>query len=440
MSSPPVAAPSEGPPSLAPDAPSPPHSFFESVRDHIEEAGRAAGIEPQLRTILAEPANELIIHFPVKMDSGEIKLFKGYRVQHSNALGPFKGGVRFHESVTLDTSRAIAAMATMQCALLRLPFGGGAGGIKFDPRAVSPAELQRITRRFFFSFGANAGPDSDVSHPDLGTDSQIMAWAMDTYANTVGSPLADAARNVVTGKPLASGGIEGRERACGQGIVHLMRQWAQEKGFDLAGATMATLGFGHVGAYAAMLLAKLGLSTVVVGDHSGYIANEEGLNPHKLYEHVRRTGAIAGYPGGRPITREEFFATHTDIFLPAALHHQVGLAEARALSPRLIVEGAHGPLTPDGEALLQSQGVDILPDLLANAGGAVASYFEWAQNRRSESWPVETVNEKLEATLKRAYREVTQLARTKALSLRIAAYTTALAPLQAVYRERDLFP
>jgi glutamate dehydrogenase/leucine dehydrogenase len=428
------------PPSASPDAPVSPLSFSSIVAGYVEQAAAVLGVDGFITTILKEPANELIIHFPVKMADGSIRLFKGYRVQHSNALGPFKGGIRFHESVTLDTCRAVAAIATFQCALMKLPFGGGSGGIKFDPRSVSSEDLQRITRRFFFAFGNNVGPESDVAHPDLGTSSQIMAWGMDTYANTIGNQLAEAARAVVTGKPLASGGIEGRERASGQGIVHVIRQWADEHGLDLAGATMATLGFGNVGAQAAMLLAKLGVSTVAVGDHSGFLRNEEGLNPHKLCEYVARNGSIAGYPGGRTISREEFFSTRTDIFLPAALHHQIGPLEAAMLQPRLLVEGAHGPLTPEAETMLTARGVDILPDLLANAGGAIVSYFEWAQNRRSESWPVSVTEEKLERRMKHTYREVSQLARGRGLSLRVAAYAVALGRLQAVYRERDLFP
>lgn len=427
-------------PSASPDAPASPLSFSSIVAGYIDEAARVQGLDDFIKTILEEPANELIIHFPVKMEDGSVRLFKGYRVQHSNALGPFKGGIRFHETVSLDACRAVASIATIQCALMRLPFGGGAGGIKFDPRSVSPEDLQRISRRFFFAFGNNLGPESDVAHPDLGTNSQIMAWAMDTYANTIGNQMAEAAKAVVTGKPVASGGIEGRERASGQGIVHVIRQWADEHGFDLAGATMATLGFGNVGSQAAMLLAKLGVSTVAVGDHAGFIVNEEGLNPHKLLEHATRHGTVVGYPGGRAISREEFFSTKTDIFLPAALHHQIGLLEAAMLQPRLVVEGAHGPLTPEAEASLTERGVDLIPDLLANAGGAIASYFEWAQNRRSESWPASVTEEKLERRMKQAYREVSQLARTRGLSLRIAAYATALGRLQAVYRERDLFP
>ncbi len=415
-------------------------SFAATVSSLIEQAGRVAGVEAYVASILSEPADELIIHFPVRMDDGTVRLFKGYRVQHSNALGPFKGGVRFHESVTLDGCRAIASMATFQCALLRLPFGGGAGGIKFDPRGVSAAELQRISRRFFFSFGTNAGPESDVAHPDLGTNSQIMAWALDTYASTVGTMLAEGSRAVVTGKPVASGGLEGRERAAGQGVVHVIRQWASDRNFELAGATLKALGFGTTGANTAMLLAKLGVSTVAVADQTGYLINEEGINAHKLHEHVQRTGGIAGYPGARRVRHDEFYSLRTDIFLPAALPQQVGLGEADLLEARLVVEGAQGPLTPDAENALIARGIDILPDLLVNGANAALSYYEWAQNKRSETWAPGVVEHKLETLMRQAYREVTQLARTRNLSLRLAAYVVAIGRLQAVYRERDLFP
>ena len=428
------------PASLGADTPSSSSSFAATVAGLIELAGRVVGVEPFIATILSEPADELIIHFPVKMDDGTMRLFKGYRVQHSNALGPFKGGVRFHESVTLDGCRAIAAMATFQCALLRLPFGGGGGGIKFDPRQVSAAELQRITRRFFFAFGDNAGPESDVAHPDLGTNSQTMAWALDTYASTVGTMLAEGSRAVVTGKPVASGGIEGRERAAGQGVVHVIRHWAVERSVELAGSTLKSLGFGTTGANTAMLLAQLGVSTVAVADQSGYLINEEGLNAHKLHEHVQRTGGIAGYPGARAVSHEEFYSLRTDIFLPAALPQQVGLAEATMLQARLVVEGAQGPLTPDAESALVARGIDILPDLLVNGSNAALSYFEWAQNRRREAWPTQVIEQKLESAMRLAYREVTQMARARNLSLRVAAYASAIGRLQAVYRERDLFP
>jgi glutamate dehydrogenase/leucine dehydrogenase len=426
--------------SMPPDAEPPPYSFSRVVRGHYERAAEAIGLEADLRTILSEPKNEIIFNFPVKMDDGEYRLFKAYRIQHQSALGPFKGGIRYHEALTLDDCRALAEMMTWKCSLMGLPFGGASGGIKFDPRSVSRAELQRITRRLIFSLGDNIGPDFDVPGPDLGTDSRVMAWAVDTYASMAGNVQAEAAKGIVTGKPVASGGTYGREKATGMGIVHVVRRWAEEHNFELGGATMTVQGFGNVGSNTAVLLGKLGVSTIAVGDASGYLFNEEGLNPHKLHDWVVEHGSISGYPGGEPITIEEFFSLQADLFVPAALHNAVGEAEARALRVRLVVEGANGPVTPEAEAILASRGIDLLPDILANAGGVTVSYYEWAQNRRKESWPAELIEQKLEKAMRRAWQETTHLALSRQLTLRTAAYAVGIQRLQSVYRERGLFP
>jgi glutamate dehydrogenase/leucine dehydrogenase len=416
------------------------YDFFKVVQDYLERASHTIQLEPFVQTILSQPKNELIINFPVKMDSGEIRLFKGYRVQHNNLLGPFKGGMRFHPSVTLDDVKALAAMMTWKSALMRLPFGGGKGGIKFDPHGVSKAELQRITRRFTHALGENIGPDYDIPAPDVGTNSQTMAWMMDTYSNMVGSAQKQGVKGVVTGKPVASGGTLGRTKATGQGAVFCLVEWAKEKNFNLQGSTMVVQGFGNVGSHLAVILSRLGVSTIAVGDHTGYMLNPEGFNAHKLQDYVAQNGAIAGYPGGKPITREEFFATKCDIFAPCALENQIGEAEAHAMSCKVIVEGANGPTNPAGEKILVERGVDILPDVLANSGGVTVSYYEWAQNKRMESWTEEEVDEKLEKAMKRAYKEVSDFARLKKTDFRVAAYAIALQRIEAVYKEREIFP
>jgi glutamate dehydrogenase (NAD(P)+) len=416
------------------------YDFFKVIQDYLERASKSINLEPFVKTILSQPKNELIINFPVKMDNGEVRLFKGYRVQHNNLLGPFKGGMRFHPSVTLDDVKALAAMMTWKSALLRLPFGGGKGGIKFDPHAVSKAELQRITRRFTHSLGENIGPEYDIPAPDVGTNAQTMAWMMDTYSNMVGSAQKQSVKGVVTGKPVSSGGTLGRGKATGQGAVFCIVEWAKEKNFDLEGSTMTVQGFGNVGSHLAVILSKLGVSTIAVGDHSGYLLNPEGFNAHKLQDYVAQKGSIAGYPGGKPITREEFFATKADIFAPCALENQIGEAEAHALQCRVIVEGANGPTNPAGEKILLERGVDILPDVLANSGGVTVSYYEWVQNKRSESWSEEEVDAKLERAMTRAYKEVSDFARQKKIDMRVAAYALALARIESVYKEREIFP
>jgi glutamate dehydrogenase/leucine dehydrogenase len=416
------------------------YDFYKVVQDYLDRAAKIAKVEPYVQTILSQPKNELIVNFPVRMDSGEVRLFKGYRVQHNNLLGPFKGGMRYHPQVALDDVKALAAMMTWKSALMRLPFGGGKGGIKFDPHSVSRQELQRITRRFTHALGENIGPEYDIPAPDVGTNGQIMAWMMDTYSNMVGSAQKQMVKGVVTGKPVASGGTLGRQKATGQGIVFCILEWAEDRGFNLEGSTMTVQGFGNVGSNTAVILAKLGVSTIAVGDHTGYMYNPEGFNAHKLQDWVEAHGTIAGYPGGKAITRGEFFGTKADIFAPCALENQVGEVEARALDVRLVAEGANGPCNPAGERVLLEKGIDILPDVLANAGGVTVSYYEWVQNKRSEMWTEEDVDARLEVAMKRGFREVSEYARQKRCDARIAAYCIALERIDAVYKEREIFP
>jgi glutamate dehydrogenase (NAD(P)+) len=416
------------------------YDFFGVVQGYLDEAAKLINLPEYIRVILSQPKNEFIVHFPVKMDNGDIRLFKGYRIQHNNVLGPYKGGIRYHQDVSLDDVKALAAMMTWKCALMNLPYGGGKGGVKFDPRSVSRGELQRITRRFFHGLGDNIGPETDIPAPDVGTNGQTMAWAMDTYMNMTGQKGRQAVKGVVTGKPVASGGTIGREKATGQGLVHCITYWANENDFNLEGSTMTVQGFGNVGSHTSVILSKLGVSTIAVGDHSGYLYNPEGFNPHKLQEHVKKTGAIAGYSGGKAISREEFFKIKTDIFAPCALENQIGVDEARSLNCRIVGEGANGPCSPEGEKILLEKGITILPDVLANAGGVTVSYFEWIQNKRSESWSLDEVDERLEKAMRRAWKETTEMARSKKSSLRIAAYAVALHRIAQVYAEREIFP
>jgi glutamate dehydrogenase (NAD(P)+) len=426
--------------SLPSRAPFKGYDFFKVVQDYLDHAAKVVKLEPFVKTILSQPKNELIVNFPVRMDNGEVRLFKGYRVQHNNILGPFKGGMRYHSGVTLDDVKALAAMMTWKGALMRLPFGGGKGGIKFDPTTVSRHELQKITRRFTHALGTNIGPDYDIPAPDVGTNSQTMAWMMDTYSNMVGSYQKQSVKGVVTGKPVASGGTLGREKATGQGMVHCIVEWAKLHNRGLEGSTILVQGFGNVGSNCAVILSKLGVSTIAVGDHTGYLYNPEGFNAHKLQDWVKQNGSIQGYPGGKAITREEFFATKADIFAPSALENQVGEAEARALDVKLVVEGANGPCNPAGERVLLDRGIEILPDVLANSGGVTVSYYEWVQNKRSEHWHIEEVDEKLERAMQRAFKEVIDFARAKKCDWRVAAYGIALQRIEAVYKEREIFP
>ena len=414
--------------------------FFEQVQGYLDEASRVVELPTHVHTILRQPKNEIIVNFPVLMDNGEYRLFKGYRIQHSNILGPYKGGMRFHESASLDDFKALGTLMTWKCSLMNLPLGGAKGGIKFNPRNVSKAELQRITRRFFHALGSNIGPDYDIAAPDVGTNSQTMAWAMDTYMNTVGMVSKQAVMGVVTGKPITSGGTYGRVKATGQGVVHCIREWAERARFDLHGKKMIIQGFGNVGSHAALLLSHMGVSLTAVGDHTGYLYNREGFNVYRLAEYVTRNGSIAGYPNGESIRREDFFAIPADIFVPAALEGQVGTEEAKALQVRLVAEGANGPCTSEGEKILKERGIEILPDVLANAGGVTVSYYEWVQNRRSEQWNLEEVDRRLESAMGDAYQRMVDFARAHNCDYRVACYGVAIERLMRVYEEREIFP
>lgn len=416
------------------------YEFFQVVQNYLNDAAKAIDMPSDWLTVLGQPKQEIIVHFPVRLDDGKVHLFKGYRVQHNNILGPYKGGMRYHHSVSLDDLKALASMMTWKCALFDLPLGGAKGGIKFDPRQYSARALERITRRFIHALGSNIGPMHDIPAPDMGTNAQTMAWAMDTYVNTVGYLSHTSMKGVVTGKPLSTGGTHGREKATGQGVVHCIRYWAEERDFDLAGSTNIIQGFGNVGSHTSVLLSKLGASTVAVSDHTGCLYNPEGFNPHKLSNYVRKKGSIDGYPAGKKITREEFFATEADIFIPAALENQVGVAEANALKVKLVCEGANGPCNPAGEKVLLERGIEIMPDVLANSGGVTVSYYEWVQNNRSEFWTIEEVDARLESRMRRTYRKVKEMARQIDKPLRIAAYAVALKRLQSVYSERQIFP
>ncbi|MEM1033906.1 MAG: Glu/Leu/Phe/Val dehydrogenase [Myxococcota bacterium] len=416
------------------------YKFFEVVQEYLRHAAELVGVPDDVLTILSQPKQEIIIHFPVRLDDGKVHLFKGYRVQHNNILGPYKGGIRYHQGVTLDDLKALASMMTWKCALMGLPLGGAKGGIKFDPRQYSPESLEKITRRFFHALGSNIGPMYDIPAPDMGTNSSTMAWAMDTFVNTIGTRSMSSVKGVVTGKPLMSGGTEGRVKATGQGVVHCIRYWAEDNDFDLEGSTCTIQGFGNVGSYTAMLLAKLGVSTVATGDHSGYLYNPEGFNAHKLQEYVRKTGSIAGYPAGEAISREDFFKIKADILVPAALENQIGEAEAAAIDVKLVAEGANGPCAPVGEKILLDRGIDIVPDVLANSGGVTVSYYEWIQNNRSEHWTLEEVDSRLEVAMRKAYRKTKELARQCKTDLRHAAYGASLKRLSEVYGERNIWP
>ncbi len=415
-------------------------NLFEIATRQIDKAMKLVNIDPDIREILAQPKNELIVNFPVRMDNGRTQMFKGYRVQHNNILGPYKGGMRYHHEANLDEMKALASWMTFKSALHDIPFGGGKGGVKVDPRQHSKGELERITRRFTAALGQNIGPEFDIPAPDVNTNAQTMVWMMDTYMNIVGTDNRNSVRGVVTGKSVTAGGSHGRAEATGQGVVHCITEWAKDKGFNLDGAHVIIQGFGNVGSYTARLLSQKGAVVVGVGDAGGYIANPEGINAHKLGEHTSKTGSVAGYRGATKISREEFFALEADVFVPAALELEVGIKEAQALKVKMMVEGANGPTYPEAEEILLGKGVDVIPDILCNSGGVIVSYYEWLQNKRSEQWPLEEVMERLENRMKQTYQRVRQYTATHKTDWRTASYAIGLERLQHCYQERGIWP
>ncbi|MCB9553870.1 MAG: Glu/Leu/Phe/Val dehydrogenase [Myxococcales bacterium] len=415
-------------------------NVFDVAGAQFNRAADAVGLDEHLRVILSQPKNELIVNFPVRMDDGTHKLFKGYRIQHNNIMGPYKGGIRYHPEVHLDEVKALASWMTWKCALLEIPFGGAKGGIKFDPGQYSKGELERITRRFTHALGSNIGPEHDIPAPDMGTDSQTMVWMMDTYMNSGSRELKNALRGVVTGKSVTSGGSRGRGKATGQGMVYMLQEWAAENDFNLDGARISVQGFGKVGAAAAQILNRLGCILVAVQDHTGSVVNPEGIHPKRLSEYIEKTGGVGGYPAGDAVSRTEFFAADCDIFLPSALEMQITAETAPLLKCRVIAEGANGPTDLDGEAIMAEKGIDVLPDILANAGGVTVSYFEWLQNRRAEQWTLEEVDARLQRQMIRAYRTMRRLAQEHGVDNRTAAYMHGIQRIQAVYKERGIFP
>ena len=414
-------------------------NLFEVASRQIEKAMKLINMDQNVSAILAQPKNELIVNFPVKMDEGSTVMFKGYRVQHNNILGPYKGGMRYHHEANLDEMKALASWMTFKSALHEIPFGGAKGGVRIDPRQHSKAELERITRRFTAALGSNIGPEWDIPAPDVNTNAQTMVWMMDTYMNIVGQG-KNSVRGVVTGKSVSAGGSHGRSEATGAGVVHCITEWAREKHFNLDGAHIIIQGFGNVGSFTARLLSQKGAVIVGVGDAGGYIANPEGLNPHKLGEHVAKGGTVAGYKGATKITRDEFFALEADIFVPAALELEVGIKEANALKVKMMVEGANGPTYPEAEEILLAKGVDVIPDILCNSGGVIVSYYEWLQNKRSEQWDIADVLGRLEKRMKQTFANVREFAAAHKTDWRTASYAIGLERLQHAYRERGIFP
>tara|TARA_B100000508_G_scaffold135859_1_gene128136 strand:- start:479 stop:1747 length:1269 start_codon:yes stop_codon:yes gene_type:complete len=416
-------------------------SLFATALDQFNRGADLIDLPDDLRSILSQPKNEIIVNFPVRMNDGTYRVFRGYRIQHSNLLGPYKGGVRFHNMVDLDEVKALASWMTWKSALCDIPFGGAKGGISFDPTVLETDELERVVRRFTHALGSNIGPDHDIPAPDLGSNAQSMVWMMDTYANSTGATERQNVKRIVTGKTLETGGSPGREKATGQGVVFCLQHWADEVGFDLVGATVSIQGFGNVGSATGRILQVHGARLVAVADHGGSITDEDGIDAFELADWVREHGSVAGFPSAMWIDDEDFWSVPTDLLVPAALENQVTAEHAGRIQARVVVEAANGPTTLEAEKILAQRNIDVLPDILVNAGGVVVSYFEWLQNRSAQRWDLEDVDFKLREILWKACDAVVDIRKELEIqSRRDAAYAVALRRLQVVYKQRGIFP
>lgn len=385
---------------------------------------------------LKRPQRALIVDVPIELDNGTIAHFEGYRVQHNMARGPGKGGVRFHQDVTLSEVMALSAWMSIKNAAVNVPYGGGKGGIRVDPRTLSQRELERLTRRYTHEIGIILGPNQDIPAPDVNTNEKVMAWMMDTYSMQAGHTVT----GVVTGKPISLGGSLGRREATGRGLYTVAVAAAEKIGLSIDGARVAVQGFGNVGGTAGLLLSQAGAKVVAVQDHTGCIVNTSGFDVPALLEHVGQTGGVAGFKGGEAADSAEFWSCDCDILIPAALEGQITRANAGQIKARMVVEGANGPTTPEADDILQDKGVLLVPDVVANAGGVTVSYFEWVQNFSSFYWSEDEINERLVRQMQQAFAGVWDTAQQHQVSLRTATYIVACTRILAAREMRGLYP
>ena len=404
--------------------------------DQFTRAADLLDVEEEVRVRLLEPRRALVVNFPVRRDDGSVESFTGYRVQHTLTMGPMKGGMRYSPGVSLGECAALAMWMTFKCALLGLPFGGAKGGVRCDPNRLSEGELERVTRRYASEIFPVIGPDRDIPAPDMATGEREMAWFMDTYSQQVGHPVPE----IVTGKPLVLGGTEGRDVATGLGVVFVLEDVLRGREQSLEGMRVVVQGLGNVGAVVARECAARGASVVGVSDISGGIAAADGLDLDDVFAHVARTGFLRDMPGVDHVGRTDVVETPCDILVPAALEHQITAENADRLDCQLIVEAANGPTTPEADAILASRGIDVIPDVLANAGGVTVSYFEWVQDQQKYSWHGEEVVTRLRLQLSEALARVVDARTELATDWRTAAQSVAIERVAEASRLRTIYP
>jgi glutamate dehydrogenase (NAD(P)+) len=409
---------------------------FKIARQQFNKAADYLDLDASTRQVLSNTKRQLIVSIPVKMDGGDVQVFEGYRVQHNIARGPAKGGIRYHPNVTLDEVKALASWMTWKCATVGIPYGGGKGGVICDPKSLSKNELERLTRRYAFEIAPIIGPDRDIPAPDVYTDEQTMAWIMDTISMVRGH----TELGVVTGKPLSLGGSQGRAEATARGCLYALREACKVKGMDLKGARVAVHGFGNAGANIARLVAADGARVVAAADSKSGIYSATGIDIQAALKHKKETTSLAGLPGTKEISTEEVIEVDCDILLPAALENAITLANVGRVKAKIIAELANGPTTPGADEVLFKEGVFLIPDILANAGGVTVSYYEWVQDQYSFFWSENQINETLEQTMRTAFKSVYDTAQRYETDMRTGAYILAVDRVAEATRMRGIFP
>jgi glutamate dehydrogenase (NAD(P)+) len=393
-------------------------------------------LDPGIADILRHPQRELIVHFPVKLDDGSVRVFTGFRVHHNIARGPAKGGLRFDEAVNIDEVRALAMWMTWKCAVVGIPFGGAKGGVICNPKAMSLSELERLSRRFATEISLIMSPDRDIPAPDVNTNPQIMAWIMDTYSMHAGHSVAA----VVTGKPLSVGGSEGRNEATGRGVVYCVEEALRRQGKSLEGLTAAVQGFGNVGSVAARLLQEAGAKVIAVTDRTGGVYNPAGLDIKNLVRHLQEHGMVPHFRDTQSITNEQLLEIDCDVLVPAAYENQITVLNAPRIKAKMIAEGANGPTTPEADAILRDRGITVIPDILCNAGGVTVSYFEWVQDLQEFFWDEDDINHKLHKILMRSFDAIYEVQDRHGCDLRTAAYIVGVQRVAEAIQTRGIYP
>ena len=409
---------------------------YDIAQRQFDLVAERLNLDPGIRQILRHPKRELTVNFPVRLDDGGVRVYTGYRVHHNVNRGPAKGGIRYHPDVTIDEVRALAMWMTWKCAVVNIPFGGAKGGVICDPKLMSQAELERLTRRYTTEISILIGPESDIPAPDVNTNARTMAWIMDTYSMHKGYSVPA----VVTGKPIAIGGSEGRAEATGRGCLYTVIEALKHLRRDVKDTTTAVQGFGNVGAVSANLLHRQGSRIVALSDSRGGIYNPKGIDPNRAMRFKEETGSLRGFPEAELVTNDELLTLPCDILVPAALENQITARNADQVKAKIVAEGANGPTTPEADVILHERGVFLIPDVLANAGGVTVSYFEWVQDLQNLFWDVDEINRKLERIMVRSFQEVLRTAEEQSVDMRTAAYILAVKRVAEATTTRGLYP